>query len=206
MPGGCHSTAGTALAHAGLRGRLRGRGGRARAGAHPDAVASVSGAVRRGARTALRTGSVPRAASSGLRCLLGIRTPPGSNPRRLGTPFRRTTGLRLAVRTESLSVTDAGPGDARKRPTGQSRAGLRSKLPSSAQMSTMPRSREIPSSCSSYRLREPPQGCPSRRNRKIMRSIVMSMRSGRGALAGEPPAALQRPPEPSEDMGRVSTT
>ncbi|GAA1262585.1 hypothetical protein GCM10009677_12780 [Sphaerisporangium rubeum] len=61
----------------------------------PGPGITVRGVARDGkrARTTLRTGSVPSAASAEFRCLLGVRALPGSNPPSgWGAPTRRTDG------------------------------------------------------------------------------------------------------------------
>ncbi len=71
---------------------------------------------------------------------------PGPTPRPVGVPrLDGPTALHLAVWTESHSVTDAGSDDVRDGQPAKSRAGLRSKLPTPPQMSTVSRSAETSS-------------------------------------------------------------
>lgn len=64
--------------------------------------------------------------------LLGSNPPPGWS-----APPRRTAGPAPGCTDGVTSVTGAGTGEVERRPTGQSRAGLGSKLPTPAQMSTV---------------------------------------------------------------------
>jgi hypothetical protein len=71
---------------------------------------------------------------------------PGPTPRPVGVPrLDGPTALHLAVWTKPRSVTDAGSGDVRDGQPAKSRAGLRSKLPTPPQMSTVSRSAETSS-------------------------------------------------------------
>ena len=117
-------------------GRPAGPPGAGREPSHGSCAATAAAGKR--ARASLRTGVRPVGNGLGLRCLLGARAPPGSNPPpsrgRGAAPFHAAPGTRGSY-DPLLAQHGRGGSTA---PAGWPGAGLRSNIPSIAAMSTGP--------------------------------------------------------------------
>jgi hypothetical protein len=157
----------------------------------PDACGAPHGSGKR-ARITLRTGSVPSAASADYRCLLGARTPPWVQPpARMECPA--STNRQPCAWLYGRGHPRHGRRNRRclRRPTGQSRAGLGSKLPTPAQMSTVSLTAETPSFRSWDMIDESRQW-----------SHVIRCRSSRASASGSDPPWTT----PRRWVARVSAT